>query len=229
MQKDSLNKDSSGIICDISSKENLLVSFGGVQQGIGIPVFEFFNFLSAFDCDKVFVRDFNQAWYQKGIDDKISTIDQLTQSLREIIANRDYKKICFIGNSMGGYAAILFGVLLGVDEVLSFAPQTFVDKKRRLLHADFRWKKEIKGMYKSDVLNRPMMDLKSYLLQYPKQAKPIINIFYGANHRLDRIHAERMKKISNVCLFPIPGKNHQLVKELRNSGQLNKMFEELFA
>ena len=41
---------------------------------------------------------------------------------------------------MGGYAALLFGNILKVDKVLSFAPQTFIDKTNRLINCDFRWR-----------------------------------------------------------------------------------------
>jgi esterase/lipase len=56
--------------------------------------------------------------------------------LEGIIKINKYDNICFIGNSMGGYAAILFGTLLNIDNIISFAPQTFIDKFNLFLYFD---------------------------------------------------------------------------------------------
>lgn len=50
-----------GVYEDLENRENLLVTFGGVNQGIGIPVFEFMKSTELLKCDKIFFRDFSQA------------------------------------------------------------------------------------------------------------------------------------------------------------------------
>ncbi|MCD4729746.1 MAG: hypothetical protein K8R74_04035 [Bacteroidales bacterium] len=216
-----------GIMVDLNCKNNLLVSFGGVKQGIGTPIFEFFNSLSELDCDKIFLRDFKQAWYQKGVDDDIDNIEKVKDFLEKLITEKGYKKICFLGNSMGGYAAILFGSILNVDKVLSFAPQSFIDKRHRLFYRDNRWQNQIANISSSKDEKVQYLDLKLHLNNYKKN-KTKIEIYYSHKHRLDTIHAERLKKFMNIELNPIYGDGHEIVKTMRDTGKLINIIKSTF-
>lgn len=67
-----------GILIDTTEiNDKLLISFGGIRQGMGIPVVEFFNSLKDAKCDKIFVRDFHQMWYHKGVNKDILSIPDL--------------------------------------------------------------------------------------------------------------------------------------------------------
>lgn len=88
-----------------------------------------------------------QAWYNLGVDTEIDDINKFIYFLKNIIKKNEYKNICFLGNSMGGYAAILFRALLNVDKVIAFSPQTFIDRKNRFLKYDNRWKKQLTKLY----------------------------------------------------------------------------------
>lgn len=211
----------SGILVDKTGSERLLVSFGGIKQGLGIPTFEFFNSLSNIHCDKLFLRDFNQAWYQFGVNEEISTIGKIHDYLKAEISGNDYQKTCFIGNSMGGYAAILFGSMLGVKTVISFAPQTFIDQWNRLAALDLRWRRQLKRVHQAET-EGTYLDLKKHLERqnYPDTE---IFIFYSRDYRLDRVHAERLKGSKNVHLRPLPGGDHSIVKTIRDSGELQRL------
>ena len=147
MTREEIEETDAGVLLDLNGKKNLLVTFGGVQQGIGVPVFEFFNSISEIDCDKIFLRDFKQAWYQKGIDSTTNNPQKIVEYLKKTISENNYEKVTFIGNSMGGYAAILFGSILNVDKVVSFAPQSYLDIWNRLRNKEIRWLKKIIKIY----------------------------------------------------------------------------------
>ena len=218
-------KDSKAIQIETAEKsKNLLVSFGGIRQGLGIPVFEFFKSLSLLSCTKIFIRDFYQAWYHLGVDEQINSMGALENYLRKFIANGQYEKICFLGNSMGGYAAVLFGTRLRVDKVLAFSPQSFIDRKNRILYRDFRWKDEIKNMRRSRVNTE---DLKNTLKFTPPDTTKI-DVYFSRNHRLDRIHAKRLTGITNVSIYPKDENGHNLVKNMRSSGELEKILFGVF-
>src|SRR5690554_537187 len=108
MKKEEIEEYKNGNLIDLQGNKNLLVSFGGIYQGLGIPVFEFFNSISDIECDKIFLRDFNQAWYHKGVDSNLDDMEKVIEFLRSTIRKNKYDKVCFLGNSMGGYAALLF-------------------------------------------------------------------------------------------------------------------------
>ena len=227
MIRDDIEKTNKGKLEEINGQSNLLVSFGGVNQGLGMPVFEFFNSISDIHCDKIYLRDFQQAWYQKGVDSEIDNLDKVVEYLNNIISKNNYDKVCFLGNSMGGYAAILFGIILNVDSVISFAPQSFIDISNRLRNFDARWMKKISKIYFYKGKRSEYFDLKKHLSKC-KPYKTEINVYYSPNHRLDRKHAERLKKQENIILHPISAGGHAVVKVVRNSGELKSLIKSAF-
>ena len=112
---------------DIKSNETLIVSFGGYAHAIGgIQPFEFLNFLKVFDTDKLYLKDSFSSSYHKGVKGISTDVDTTVEYLRNYI--KRYSKVLFIGNSGGGYAAVLFGSLLNVEYVLAFVPTTILIK-----------------------------------------------------------------------------------------------------
>ena len=215
---------SKGYLENLNGSKKLLVSFGGINQGLGIPVFEFFNSISDIDCDKIYLRDFNQAWYQKGIDSELDSIDRILDNLKNKLFHNNYQRVCFIGNSMGGYAAILFGTLLNVDRVVSFAPQSYIDYYNRLISLDRRWSTEISCVHKFEKKKKEYFDLKKYLKKNPNY-KTEISLYYSINHRLDKKHSERLRYQKNIVLHPIEEGGHSVVKVLRNNGMLKSILK----
>ena len=227
MNREEIEQTKKGILVDFNNHKNLLVSFGGIQQGLGMPVFEFFNSISDIQCDKIYFRDFNQAWYQKGVDTELNHIDKITKYLEEKINSNQYKKICFLGNSMGGYASILFGRILNVNTVISFAPQTFIDRFNHILYFDKRWSKQIKKVYNYEKNSKQFFDLKKHLKK-TNTYRTEINIYYSPKHRLDKKHAERLRHEKGVILNPIEEGGHSVVKVVRNNGELKTLIKSTF-
>lgn len=219
------DKKEDGIYEEIENRENLLVTFGGVKQGIGIPVFEFMRSAELLNCDKIFFRDFKQAWYKFGVDKNLCSTQEIKSYLLSRIEKGNYKKIVFLGNSMGGFAAIFFGVQIKVDQIIAFSPQTFIDKFNRNLYLDFRWKNCLKVVHNGN-FTKADLDLKFFLIN--NNIKNNINVYFSENHRLDKIHAKRLKIFSNVKLIPVKKGGHQVVKELKQSGFLSNLMKEIF-
>lgn len=227
MDRKSIEETKDGLLTDIQGKKNLLVTFGGIQQGIGIPVFEFFNSVKELDCDKVFIRDYHQAWYQKGIDDSITSSHQIENYLKELIEAQSYQKVCFLGNSMGGYAAMLFGMNLEVSVAIAFAPQTFINRRNRLWFRDSRWKKQMADIYKNEHKHSAYFDLKKYFEPHHNKTTQI-HLYFSPNHRLDAIHANRLSAIENVTLHAIDEGGHSVVKTVRDRGELTQLIKDAF-
>jgi len=214
------------IIEHLKGSKKLIVSFGGVKLGVGMPVFEFMKVLDAVDCDQLFIRDFNQSWYHQGISPQISDIELLNELIRTKIEG--YDEVCFIGNSMGGYAAILFGTLLNVGKVIAFSPQSFIGKFLRFRYNDKRWNNEISTMYAYEYRKVAHYDLKK-TLRNNQPYKTIIEVHYSFLDTLDKIHSERLTKASNVRLIGYDFSGHRLVKELKNRGELEEIISQTFS
>lgn len=227
LDRHALEKSEKGNLFDLQGHKNLLVSFGGMHQGTRKPMFEFYRCLSTIECDKIFLREPNQAWYQKGVDSRIDHIDKLIEYLKKVITDQEYERICFLGNSMGGYAAILFGTLLNIDTVIAFAPQTFIDRINRIKYYDHRWKEEIAAMRLYPLKKTEYFDLKAQLAKVG-DFKTSIKVYYDPGDRLDRKHAERLKSFPQVELRPEAEGGHLLVKYIRDKGELNAIIQSSF-
>jgi hypothetical protein len=204
---------------------SLLVAFGGVAGALGMPPFEFFNTATALPCKKIFVRDLRQAWYHggmAGVGDSLGAIaDHLGARIRESGATRTV----FVGNSMGGYAALLFGTLLRPDAIHAFSPQTFIDRWQRLRHWDRRWSKQMRGVYGARSREPGYFDLRPVLERAEGMVVP--HVHYCESDRLDTVHARRMEGLVTLSAYPTGG--HSVIRHLRDSGLLRKFITEALA
>jgi hypothetical protein len=182
------------------SKTNLFVTFGGLAMSMdGIPPFEFCNILNKIlpQYDKYFYIDKKQTWYHKGMEGISKNIPETVEYLREKISG--YDKVYFIGNSSGGYAALLFGSLLGVDKILAFQPQTDLSKCNGVKFKDPKY-----------------IDIKPYL-NYNTKYLLFGNTTAPSGHNHDINQCVRIADQENVSLVKIPRLN---LKKLRDEGKL---------
>lgn len=192
--------------------DRLLVTFGGIAGGFALPPFEFNRMTQDLGCSRIFVWDLAQAWYQCGVPSLGGTVAQMADGLRARIADIAPRRTAFIRNPMGG-----FGALLDVPEVHAFAPQTFVDRRHRVLARDFRWRHQIRAMHRALQRKDAVLDLRAPLRQ---AGQTRFHVHYGTGDRLVSLHARRLAVMANVTLHPQHGGNHVLVKDLRDSGVL---------
>lgn len=219
-----MNLDNSQLEENNSNK--LLVTFGGIKQGMGMPVYEFYNSLKDLKCDKLYLKDLEQVWYHKGINHDVNSILKLKEFLSDLINRKQYENVVFIGNSMGGYGAILFGVLLNVNSVIAFSPQTFIGRAMRFWNKDHRWANEISKTYTINRKQKSFYNIKLLLKRVTYSTQ--IDVYYSTNDKLDKIHAEKLKGQTNINLFPYDKGNHNLIKHLRDEDNLfNIIFKRI--
>ncbi len=72
---------------------------------------------------RLFLNTRDNDFYQRGIPGVTATIEETAAWLGKIVAHLAPRTIRTHGSSMGGYAALLFGHLLGADGVYTTAPQ----------------------------------------------------------------------------------------------------------
>jgi hypothetical protein len=120
-----------------------------------------------------------------------------------------------IGTSAGGYAALLFGALAGCG-AHAFVPQTFIDPALREQLGDGRWSARVEAL--GDALDSRYADLLPLLSESTAPA----DIYYGTGNRLDRVHAERLDGLPQVTLHPFETERHNVARELRDSGWLER-------
>ena len=67
----------------------------------------------------IFIRDIRKTWYIDGINSNINTIEKIYEMLK--VEVKGASEVICIGNSSGGYAATLFGILLGAHRIFSIS------------------------------------------------------------------------------------------------------------
>src|SRR2546430_8655962 len=134
-----------------SASSTLLIAFAAMST-VSPPPFHFFEFTSGLGVKRLFVRDPASVWYQRGVPGFGETIDEVAAALQSIIDEQDIERMVVIGSSAGGYAALAFGTLLRADLVLSFAPQSTLDRESLDELGDQRWAGAFKAL---DALGGP--------------------------------------------------------------------------
>lgn len=74
----------------------------------------------------IFVRDVYKQWYVAGCSKRLNSVDKMVIELKSLTNNYN---IITIGNSAGGYAAVLFGILLQARCIYSFSGQFSITDK----------------------------------------------------------------------------------------------------
>lgn len=224
--------DGEGILCDLGSESPVLaITFGGLLMRVGMmPPFEFFNIMSrSAPAKKIFVRDHWQAWYHRGVRDVAADIEGVETSLRRIRDEQRPAKVVTLGTSAGGYAALLFGYLLGATEIHAFSPQTFISPELRARYGDTRWDKQWSALIRSGRFQARFGDLAELF-----DADPSVNtrcfIHYSRNDPLGSIHAKRLASHSGgveLRDYGLEGRN--VVQHLRECGELGGLLHKALA
>lgn len=213
--------DLSPIFKDFSSHSpHLLVSLGGYFGGFG-TTFEFSNVADAADVKKLYVRDIRRAVYHTGLPGLSVDVPSTTEVLRGLIAESGAKRVTMIGNSQGGFAAIMFGALLDIDCVHAFSAQTFVGPINRWRHGENRWPHVAFQLYFRSLFKRKYYDMQKLL--NATRGKTQFQIHYGLKEPLEAVNAEYLRGCRGVTLHSYPLSKRQLLKHMIDSGLFEKI------
>ena len=211
--------------------DTLLVTFAGMGWKDSIPTFIFHNFLKEYKhVDKLFLRDINCRYYIQGLKNSTRSFEETIEFYRSRIyrENRQYKKIIAMGCSAGGYAAILYGQILGFDKVIAFSPQTVLTNLKEDLIGDTynapktcQW---LRTLRKDSELYQNALDLNNFR---PFVCPIDIHYSIGGNNGADKKHALYLQS-SNCKLIEHPGKDHMIALTLRNKGKLKDIIDNEF-
>ncbi len=215
-----INDHETSVAIDISYQDRpLLIAFGGIAGAMGIPPFEFFNLTRDLDINKIYIRDLSQTWYHSGLPGISKNIDETASFLKRTINESSIEKVIVIGNSMGGYAAILFGMLIQADVIHAFAPHTNISDEKFI-----RYKKQIRNVHAT--FSNAYFDLNELLKFNNSQID--IHLYYDVNDPIDEMHIKNLKYLCNVTSHAFNGGGHDLIRVLRDAGILQKIIISSF-
>ena len=122
----------------------LVIAFGFVSWTTR-PAFDFYGRLRKLEqasgqpLNKILVRDSGNAWYHRRIAGLGNHVDETAQALRELVRRIAPSQITTVGQSMGAYAAVMYGLLLDVQQIVAFGPLSFLDVQQARLYHELRW------------------------------------------------------------------------------------------
>ena len=200
----------------------LIISFGGMGRHNGEYKFDFVTHLTNHNsnCDLIFYKDPIASWYHKGIDGITTNIDETKDYINKKITSGNYEKTIFIGSSAGGYAAILFGSLCNVSNVIAFIPQTNLHD---IITCTLL---EHTALNLRDILtkNSEYIDLKNIINKHTKYT------LFGVHSLVDSsdIHCiSHCKNISHYKNVVIKARKNPDIRPLRNNGQLKIILDSI--
>ncbi len=203
----------------VEGSSQIYFIFGGIAAGMGMPPYEFSKASNILSDSRVFIRDLRQAWYHRGLPGVSTNITETKNHLESIINDNDAKSVIMVGNSMGGFAALLFSSMIPKSKAIAFSPQTFVNPRKRLMHKDRRWGKQIFKLYLTGWCKEKIWDLKSITPVDGWSA----TVIASKTDKLDLLHAENVREVKGVDIQVFDYGGHNLVKSLRDNGLLEEI------
>jgi pimeloyl-ACP methyl ester carboxylesterase len=215
----------------------LILCFGFVNWK-KLPIFDFFGRTKKLEIrmdqplNRILVRDIENSWYHRGVPGLGAHVEEVAASLRGLIRSIRPSCVWTIGQSMGGYAATMFGMLLNADRIVAFGPLSFLDPEKALLYGERRF---------LPVMNRLAADRpKSYFDDLVRLGTSLnyqgaLNVVFGTHPggeatelgNLDAIHALRLARLANVSLYPHPQSDHLVVKWLSDNQLMDGLLDKI--
>lgn len=147
----------------------------------------------------IFVRDVFKQWYVNGINSECTSVDDLISLLKSIIPEKNI--IVTVGNSAGGYMAMLVGIKLKAKSIFSFSGQFSI--------WDQVDKAPLLQKYKNDVTRNKYYDISQLLDEYDfyKENTKLYH-FYPAKCDWDVFQVNHCPEKKNIHFFAFNRDTH---------------------
>ena len=190
------------ILEDFASDSNVLLVCFSARHINPRCRYHFLDLVASFPGKKLFIRDIQDVWYNKGLPGLTQNVEQTAGHLKNIIEQQNVAKVVFLGASSGGYAALLYGYLLQLNEIHAFGAQTQIPNNQE----ETKLLENIEPTY--------------FNLATVYQGKPITsncNLYFDNQFPPDVEHAHRLKNIANVKLHGYrAGVGHKIAMWLKH-------------
>jgi hypothetical protein len=207
--------------------KTLLICFGGVAGRLGMRAFEFGKITGDLPVSRIFLKDPSRRFYLAGIPGLGSNVKKAAAGLRALAHDMGAERIICLGNSMGGFGAIVYGALLDARVIHAFKSRTTVHWHDLLRLKDHRNYQTLLWLNLRFPVCWPYRDLRKLLSsREPQRGK--FNLFFPAGSQLYTAYAKRLGDLPCVKLHEetCPGAGQNLIKSMRDSGRLRLLLEE---
>lgn len=193
------------------SSDRMVIAFAGVGHGLGaIQQDEFIGASTGSgENHALFVTDLHRSWYSA--DGMAKRIVDTVQDCRDDAA---IKHTATLGNSMGGYGALLFGEMLNAQIAIGFVPQFTMNLS---VIKERRWKEY-----------RPAMVETNLDTAAPKPGGTAQRFaIFGAELPRDLIHADHFDTNDRTVVLRLPGEGHNIAHKIKTFGLLAPLINSM--
>lgn len=201
---------------DESESDAALVALPGGMDRLYVPAVEFFEEAADWQLRRIYVRRLAPMVEDPHLLGK--NVTEIARSLSDL--TKRHRRTVFVGTSLGGFHALLFGTLVRADAVLAMNPVTSVLPDVLEAAGDSRM---------DDMLRRTSA---SWLSTYGDMVKlwerhpaPLTVMHYPYRERLYAVQAEHIADQPNV--IAVPHYEHAPVLKLKQSGELRRLLASL--
>ena len=172
-----------------------LLIFTGGRNGFSMPIPVLDRYISTFPAAAIYLKDLNRFRFLAGIRSLGQDLDETVEALREMLSRHGIQRTRTIGNCLGGFAAVRYGIALGADRIVAFSAPTYAPDapETRLT--------QLKSFARNRALNRfghEGLDLKGWLDRHGEGRQ--IDLFYDEDEALDRDYAQHVESCPGVRL-----------------------------
>jgi pimeloyl-ACP methyl ester carboxylesterase len=174
-----------------SGKAILVFGGGGADFWLSMEILH--RKLRGAGCHLIYVRDRNFGFFLERASDW-DGVRAIAEGLRRQLAAFGATRLYCLGNSMGGYGALRYGIELGAEAVLAFGAVT--DPENQTTDP---------GLMPRLRRTQPGLAIDPVPLYRDAQRRPRVTLCYGSENQADRAAAHRMKGIPGVSLVEAKG------------------------
>lgn len=188
-----MKSDSEYFFYDKKGNNKLYVWFSSID----VPKnrFEMFKTMSSIkDSDVLFLNCKNNSYYIEGVPG-LGNFTKTIEYLKSLVAG--YDSVMFLGNSMGAYGALLYGLFLNVNHIIAYGPELQLGIKG--------------GKYNAE--NKRVGYHLYNICQLLSAHKPTgnIHILVGEKAYYDMMGITSLPKMNNLYLYSIANAYHSLI------------------
>lgn len=228
------DRSSDCIIDKVYPGRPLVIGFNYFTQ---IDTYDFFGRLKKMEAsigvpfNRVFLRDSHCRWYQHGVVGLGESFLEVARHLARLIRLVRPSSVITLGQSMGGYAAVLFGLILQADRTVAFGPLSSLRSAQAIADDDLRWLPIFEELeaHPPPLLCSDPIDLAMKLPQ-----RPVLHIVTGTNPvglhgeaNRDSIHLARYARIPEAHIHEYPQAWHEVVQWLIENGLIDRLLRQL--
>ncbi|MDN3399605.1 hypothetical protein QL919_12795 [Psychrobacter sp. APC 3426] len=183
------------------SSSKLVIFFAAINMKEN--QFNFWQLGREIDENVIFVNDPSNQWYLNGIPSLGASLDQTILCLKKWINHLDVKEVYTVGTSMGGHAAIHYGIELGAN-ILSFPAEIILGEP---------YSRSIQNL-EQDIVK------KDFLLEKISNFDRTIHMIIGESTPKDLINAGYIRDFENVKVYSLLGTDHFVPSVISRSSKL---------